>query len=264
MLQCPKCKSALVKSEHSYQCEQHHCFDIAKRGYVNLVISNHKQTGDDKGMVKARTTFLEHGYYQALQTKLIELCKEFDPEVVIDAGCGQGYYTNALYEAIKKSFYGFDLSKYAVDEACKAHNAVSYGVANIFHMPIASNCADIVLSIFAPYDEEEINRVLKNGGYFIKVGPGPQHLIEMKTILYKDVYENEEATPCESFTLFRQERVEQQIIVIGKDDIHSLFQMTPYYWKSPKETSEQLLAMEALSVKIQFELQVYKKETTRE
>lgn len=264
MLRCPKCKEPLIKVERSYQCSNHHSYDIAKRGYSNLSLSNHAQSGDDKGMVRARSIFLEHGYYHVLQEALLKICIKLNADVIVDAGCGQGYYTNAIAKTTASEVYGFDLSKHAVDEACKAHAGVMYGVANIFHMPIADACAHIALSIFAPFDEGEIARVLKEDGYFIKVSPGPKHLMEMKQVLYQDVYENEEPAKCDSFILVEELLVEDEIEVIGADDIKALFQMTPYYWKSPKESSEKLLSMEHLTTNIQFRVQRYRKENHHE
>ena len=259
MLECPKCAAPLIKEEHRYCCSSHHSFDIAKRGYVNLLLGNHKATGDDKDMVKARTEFLNHGYYRFLRDRLIELLSLHHIKVLVDAGCGQGYYTNALHDALACETYGFDLSKYAVDEACKAHNGVFYGVCNIFHMPLSEACADALISVFAPIDSKENARVLKQGGLFVKVAPGPKHLLDMKKVLYQDVYENEIATGYEGFELISEELLENQVHIQNKEDIRALFQMTPYYWRTPKESSERLFAMESLDTMLQFHITCYRK-----
>lgn len=260
MLECPKCKSELIKTKHCYQCVNHHSFDIAKRGYVNLLLGNHKATGDDKEMVKARTIFLSHGYYAPLKNRLIELLKDNQIKTLADAGCGQGFYTNAIHDALQCDTYGFDLSKYAVDEACKAHNGVFYGVCNIFHMPLSDESCDGVLSVFAPVDMKENARVLKSGGYFIKVGPGPKHLLEMKQELYKEVYENTVETGYAGFTLCHEELLEYTIDLQNAHDIKALFQMTPYYWRTPKESVEHLLSLSALTTRVSFHITIYRKE----
>ena len=43
------------------------------------------------------------------------------------------------------------------------------------------------------------------------------------------------------------------------EDIRNLFQMTPYYWKTPKSGSERLAALETLSVRISFRIHVFQK-----
>ena len=121
MLLCPKCGNKLVREERVWRCQNNHSYDIAKRGYVNLALHHKALSGDDREMVKARTRFLSHGYYAPLQAALVELVRGYHPSVVIDAGCGEGYYTNRVKQETD-TLLGFDLSKYAVDEACKARS----------------------------------------------------------------------------------------------------------------------------------------------
>lgn len=262
MLTCPKCKQLLHKLGNSYQCESHHTYDIAKRGYVNLLLGNHKMSGDDKEMIRARTRFLSHGYYQPLCDELCVMLRDLAPETVIDAGCGEGFYTNQIADVLPdSSLYGFDLSKYGVDEACKAHkNNILYGVANVFHLPFSDACADVLLSIFAPFDMDEINRVVKDRGFFIKVGPAQRHLLDLKQIVYPSVYENEvEHLQDNRFQLVNEKVLSYMIDLKDAQDIWALFQMTPYYWKSPKEGSERLKVLQQLKTQVHFQVEVYQK-----
>lgn len=261
MLICPKCKEKLEKEDHQYRCPRGHSFDIAKRGYINLVLGSHKASGDDLAMVKARTTFLSHGYYQPLCERLIHLVKELKPSIIIDAGCGEGYYTNQIDKGVKDiQFYGFDLSKYAIDEACKAKSNVFYSVCSIANLPLPDSSVDGIVSIFAPIDLDENLRVLKKGGYFIKVGPGAKHLLQLKKLLYKDVYENNiEKEMDKRMEIVLEETISYEIEIHGSDDIWALFQMTPYYWKTSKEASESLKKATKLTTQIEFHIQISKK-----
>lgn len=260
MLICPKCKKQLVKINHSYKCENGHCFDIAKRGYVNLVLGSSKGSGDDKEMVRSRTTFLNQGYYANLRNRLSELLSEYPCTKLVDAGCGEGYYTNYLKQHHDHlELCGFDLSKFAIDEACKAHSGVTYGVCNIFHLPIADEGCDAVLSVFAPIDAQENHRVLKQDGIFIKVGPGPKHLWELKQELYEDVYENEVSNEYDDFTLIHEEVLTNTIHVDQNQDLWSLFQMTPYYWRTKQETANHLKELSHLDVTTEFHITIYRK-----
>lgn len=36
-LLCPVCGGRLVRKEKAWRCENHHCFDVARSGYVNLL-----------------------------------------------------------------------------------------------------------------------------------------------------------------------------------------------------------------------------------
>lgn len=259
MLKCPKCNEKLYKQDHVYCCQNHHSFDIAKRGYCNLLMGNRTSSGDDKDMVRARTNFLQQGYYEPLRKCLIEMIKTMDINIMVDAGCGEGYYTNEIKEYMKNiEIYGFDLSKSAIDEACKAKNDVHYFVSSVFHMPIENTAVDLILSIFAPIHELENKRILKRQGYFLKVEPGPVHLHDLKTILYDEVYENEaEAVQYSSFKLMKQELLTYEITLSSAEHIRALFQMTPYYWKTSRQATQRLYALDELTTKVQFHIELY-------
>lgn len=261
LLRCPKCKGELKHIEQSYQCAHNHNYDIAKQGYTSLLLGNHRLTGDNKEMVEARTVFLNHAYYAPLCQRLCELVHRYAPKVIIDAGCGQGYYTNAIKRAnMDCEMYGFDLSKFALKQACKAKENVHYTVASVSSLPLQDACGDLLLSVFAPIFMDEFARVLKEHGYFIKVGPGPFHLYGLKEVLYHEIYENEaEASNYEGFQLVHEEMVDYEAKIIGKEDIKALFQMTPYFYRSPKETSDILLELDLLKTQIQFHVEVYRK-----
>ena len=261
MLICPKCKQPLLKEAHSYVCEQQHCYDIARRGYVHLLLGHHGGSGDDKDMITSRTRFLSKGYYQPLCDAVCKVLEKQQPATLVDAGCGEGFYTNQIKQTLPHcEIYGFDLSKYGVDEACKAHNGVVYAVANVFHLPVLSKSFDALVSIFAPFDVEEILRILKPGGYFLKVGPGERHLFELKQVVYEDVYENECSLLLdERFAFVDATILEYPMHLPSQEDIHALFQMTPYYWKSPKEGSEHLLSLQELTTTAQFRIECYRK-----
>ena len=48
MLRCPICQEKLEKSDRQFVCPNHHSFDIAKQGYVNLSLKQKKNKGDNK------------------------------------------------------------------------------------------------------------------------------------------------------------------------------------------------------------------------
>lgn len=261
MLICPKCNSELIKNNNVYICKNGHSFDIAKRGYVNLVLGNAKSTGDDKKMVRSRTQFLNQGYYENLRKCIGEILTTCNLHVLVDAGCGEGYYTNYFKQILPLcNVFGFDLSKYAIDEACKAKSGVCYGVCSSFHLPLNDECCDGIISIFAPIDMKENTRILKSKGYFLQVGPGPKHLWELKQKLYSNVYENKIEVGHEGYKLVKEKYIEDTITINNKEDIWALFQMTPYYWRTPKSKSEQLHQLHRLSTTIQFHVALYKKE----
>lgn len=101
-LRCPVCAGALEKRAGAYLCPKNHSFDIAKSGYVNLLLnSSQGHHGDDKLMVRARRDFLDKGYYDRFIAAVADAAAEFTPPeaTVLDAGCGEGIYSLAVLRA---------------------------------------------------------------------------------------------------------------------------------------------------------------------
>lgn len=260
MIICPVCKEKLIKEEDSYVCINHHRFDVAKQGYTNLYLKSSKKSGDNKEMVQARTSFLNLHLYDCLVNKVIEIIKDLQCKTIIDAGCGEGYYTNLIQKATKANVFAFDLSKDALKYAARQNKQIHYFLSSIFAVPMQDACADLVLNIFAPLANEEYFRLLKKDGYLIKVDPHHLHLKEMKDILYEEVYENEVFDlDLHGFKLDHYEEVTYKMD-LNQEAITSLFKMTPYYYKSDKQRSSQLLAMDKLECTASFMIYLYKKE----
>lgn len=259
MLRCPVCKEALVKIGNSYQCKNKHHFDIAKQGYTNLYLKASKHSGDNKEMIAARTTFLNLHYYDHLVVALLKMIYALPANVILDAGCGEGYYTNLLEKNINATCYAFDLSKDALKYAAKQNKNIHYFLSSIFDLPMADECCDILLNIFAPLANDEFKRVIKKGGYLIKVDPHIEHLKEMKQILYDNVYDNEVLQlNIKGFTLLQYEEVTYQMR-LDNPAIHALFKMTPYHYKTRKEKAMKLLAKNELHCTASFMIYLYQK-----
>ena len=121
-LRCPVCGAPVEKRQNSLFCQgaRSHCFDFSAEGYLNLTNAKMSGGGDDAAMVAARTAFLGSGCYQPFADALIE-CLSLIPAhgVVVDAGCGEGYYT-CRFAREGVAAIGFDLSKRAVRTAARA------------------------------------------------------------------------------------------------------------------------------------------------
>src|SRR5579872_5299607 len=95
LLVCPVCQMALRQVDSALICANKHSFDIAREGYVNLLLQ--KRSGDAKEMLRARRSFLERGLYQPVSDAVNELARMHLPDTagsphILDAGCGEGYY----------------------------------------------------------------------------------------------------------------------------------------------------------------------------
>ena len=143
-LRCPVCAGALEKRAGAYLCPKNHSFDIAKSGYVNLLLnSSQGHHGDDKLMVRARRDFLDKGYYDRFIAAVADAAAEFTPPeaTVLDAGCGEGIYSLAVLRAIEKAgkhgeLLGVDISKTALQYASKRSPELALCVASCAHLPV--------------------------------------------------------------------------------------------------------------------------------
>ena len=236
---------------------------MAKEGYVNLLLSqkNADSHGDDKEMVASRTAFLEGGYYAPLRDKVCEIIKSLGVDKVrlLDAGCGEGYYTSA-YSGISEATYGIDISKSAVRSASKKCKNAFFAVASVYHLPLMDNSFDLIVNCFSPNAPEEFSRVLCDGGHLIYVVPAPRHLWELKNVLYETPYENEEKVEqYEGFRLERVESVTTEFTLDTNEKIKNLFHMTPYTWNTPKDGIKRLDNVDTLSVTADFRVHVFRK-----
>ena len=262
---CPVCKSEISLFERTYKCQNNHCFDLSKDGYVNLLMSQQsssKRHGDDKLMVKARRDFLEKGFYNDLRQALCETLKDALPDdsTIVDVGCGEGYYTSEISKVNDFKIFGIDISKDALKCASKSVKNSSFAVASAFSLPFAENSADCVLSVFAPSAYEEFYRVLKSDGKLIKAIPLEEHLWELKCALYKEPYKNKpEKRNDELFELVSQKEIKYKINLTEKEDIENLFKMTPYYYKTGREDAERLLSLPSLETTVHFGIEIYEK-----
>lgn len=281
---CPNCSAALVPylSEKPYvlRCENKHSFDVAKQGYVNLLLPQKRGAalpGDSAEMVRARTAFLDGGYYKAfsdgVNALVIDAAKNCGTSrpVILDAGCGEGYYTARLHDAlsaigINAVCAGFDLSRDAVAHAAKRAKAagtvetLSFAVASLFEMPVADSSADIIINLFAPVADAEFARVLKDNSFLLMAVPAEDHLWGMKQVLYDTPYPNEvRRDDLAHFTLTEVRRVTDLITVTDPDHIRALFAMTPYYWKTSPADRDRLYAQTELKTEIAFDLLLYQK-----
>lgn len=266
MLICPKCKGKLNIEGKAYICSNHHCYDMAKSGYVNLLLANQMNSalpGDNKLMVQARKTFLDKGYYAPLAEALCKTVSKYAPDSckILDAGCGEGYYTEKIATTCPADeIVGIDISKNAADYAARRTKKVKFAVGSVFHLPIGDGSCDIVTSLFAPYCGEEFLRVLKKGGVMIMVIPAERHLWQLKCEVYEDPYLNEvKDFALEGFELLDRETVTGEITLPCNEDITALFSMTPYYYKTGIEGQHKLSQLEKLTTEIGFELLSYRK-----
>lgn len=268
---CPACNAPLILTDRTLACENNHRYDIAKQGYVNLHLVQHKkskQPGDDPQMVSARRTFLSQGYYQPLADKLSQVLEKHHTGAelsLFDAGCGEGYYLDAImqnYANQDRFVYlsGIDISKAAVAKAAKRLSNGAFAVASTFSIPIPDMSQDAVIQIFAPSSAEEVQRILSVNGLWLLVQPAPHHLFELKQCVYDSpqLHSIDHESP-DGFALVEEIQL-TFTLDLTNDDVGklALLQMTPFYWTISAE-KQASLPEKLTQVTVDFHIKVLRK-----
>ena len=272
---CPVCHNTLYEhtsgSSISLRCKNGHSFDRHKKGYVNLLLAQHKksrQPGDDSNMVKGRRNFLEAGHYNGLADKLAQLIHQQAPKYLLDAGCGEGFYLNHILssthlriEEIKT--FGFDISKPAIQAAASKYKHTQWAVASSARAPYENASFDCIISVFSRVEAQEFSRLLKPGGIVIYAGPGPNHLLALRELIYAEVkaykIQKHHSYFNDDFVLLETIPLSLPITLNDNDDIINLVSMTPHGQRINKDAADRLEKANTLKDTADFLLHVYQK-----
>ncbi|MFG1947481.1 putative RNA methyltransferase [Nonomuraea sp. NPDC048826] len=267
-LACPVCGQPLRLDPGALRCPDGHSFDVARQGYVSLLVGSRPPgTADSAEMVAARAAFLSAGHYAPLESALAEAVLAGHGEsfsqspdggctkayggsvratapVIVDAGAGTGHYAAAVLDAAGCGVaMAFDVSKHAVRRAARAHPRVGAFVADVWRrLPIGDGVADVVMNVFAPRNGPEFRRILRPGGRVVVVTPAPGHLsplVEELGLLSVDAdKERRVARSLEGFA-----EVERRVVAfgmaLGPDEVRAVVGMGPSAWHvDEKELTE--------------------------
>lgn len=270
---CPHCQLELQEAENkTYKCLNNHCFDLSKEGYLNLLRVNKKKSndpGDNEMMIAARRNFLEQGYYDPLIDAIkhtIETELKFkEPAIhVLDAGCGEGYYSQKALSDLAKlntNVIGTDISKSAVKYAAKRYKNNFYFVSSVYDLPVENDSMDLVLSVFSPVHPAEFKRVLKGNGHLIIVSPGENHMRDLAELIYNEFRPHEYniiENMDDNFEHVLTNRKTFEINITNSETLLDLLKMTPYYWNTSKEGQEKINNCKDITITCDFNITVFK------
>ncbi len=262
LYRCPKCLHPLHQEQNTLRCSNNHSYDIAREGYVNLILANQKKSlisGDSKEMIIARNSFLKTGSYDFLLNKTLEQLSLNIPTrstpQILDVGCGSGYYINQIKQHQRDSHcWGSDVSKAAIISCSKQFSELNFVVGNSFDLPFIDNSFIAIISIFSPFRESEVARVLEENGVFILVRPGEKHLFELYEKL--SIPSKQKRPPqFESISLEQTIHI-AQTEQLDQAKLKDLITMTPLLWKIPLEVQSKL---EIPEITYDFIIRVYRK-----
>lgn len=267
---CPLDNLPLAMQNGSLRCANKHNFDIARHGYANLLGAQDKRSrdpGDSQAMIAARHRFLEAGYYQPIADRLGALLLPHlrQHSLIVDAGCGEGYYLQQLRQRIIDSgqsepcMVGFDISKWAMQTAGRRFPA-TWLVASNRSIPLADASADVVVDMFGFPHFEAFARLLKPSGLLVRVQASDNHLLELRQIIYpkiktRDVFAAEPV----GFSRVSTVQVNFDIARLSQGAIGELLLMTPHLFRASAQGKEKVAALPELTLSVDVSIDVLQK-----
>ena len=188
-LLCPVagCRRALTRDRGGLACARAHSFDLARSGYVNLLLPQDRrssQPGDAPATVAARLRIEARGCETPLTEAITSLLTVGPGDAVLDVGCGAGQHLAAMVARFGCEAHGLDISVPAIDAAARRYPALHWVVANADRfLPYPAASFRLVASITAQRNPEEFRRVLADEGTLLVVVPAPDDLIEARELI---------------------------------------------------------------------------------
>jgi len=266
MWSCPHCSEQLQLTEagSGWACINGHQFDRAREGYVNLLPASARHSrkpGDSDAMIAARRRIHDAGLYQRLAATIGEMLQPLESVAnMLDLGCGEGYYGDALQAAHPRAqLHGVDISRAAIRLAAKRHRHALFAVASSFQLPLPMASQDIVLRVFAPADDSQLLRVLAPGSAYLEVGPAGEHLWELRERLYQQPRPHAESRRVIAGLELESEQELSYRLDIDRQLLTDLVAMTPFAHRGHREKRDSLLAIDQLSLQMAFVLRLFRK-----
>lgn len=188
-LLCPVagCRRALTRTRDGLACARAHSFDVARSGYVNLLLPQDRRSrnpGDAPATVTARLRIEARGYEAPLTDAITSFLTVGPGEAVLDVGCGDGHHLAAIVARFGGEGHGLDISVPAIDAAARLRPELHWVVANADRfLPYADASFQLVASITAQRNPKEFRRVLADEGTLLLVVPAPDDLIEVRELV---------------------------------------------------------------------------------
>ncbi|KAA3649282.1 MAG: methyltransferase domain-containing protein [Proteobacteria bacterium] len=264
-LACPLDGAPLQRDGAAWRCAAGHSYDIASQGYVHLLPVQQKRSrdpGDSKAMVAARRRYLNAGHYQPIAEAVRRATLAGLPASggsCLDAGCGEGYYLRQLAEADDDrplALLGLDISKWATLAAARQDARPAWVVGSNARLPVLPGTLDRVLCLFGFPVYAEFARVLKPGGVLLQVDAGPDHLRELRQIIYPSLKpERTTDTPTPpGFVRTHSETLRYPLTLAGADTLADLLVMTPHFYRANAEGRARAAALTSLAVTVDVRL----------
>jgi 23S rRNA (guanine745-N1)-methyltransferase len=140
-----------------------------------------KDPGDTAAAVAARRRLHDRGVTAPLLEGIAAILRPSKADVVLDAGCGDGFYLGTLARRFGFEAHGVDISIPAVRSAARRYPEYEWIVANADRfVPYADASFSLLMSITARMNAGEFRRVLRDHGRLLVAIPAPGDLMELR------------------------------------------------------------------------------------
>ena len=270
---CPLDGTRLSVAAGSLTCANGHSFDIAKHGYANLLPVQFKPSrdpGDSKTMVDARRSVFEAGLFDVVANALVAVVAPLLQEhasrpnhtpFLVDAGCGEGFYTQSLCAQLSTITLGVDISKPAVQLAARQHRAPCFVIANNKTLPVTHGSASVITSLFGFETWEPWSALQTPGQQVVCVDAGADHLRQMRQVVYPTVVTHEPPQPSlaaqQGYQLIQTVPINKTHRSVPPALTDRLLTMTPHGVKTGEAGRQALHAAGAIDITIDALIRVY-------
>lgn len=186
LLACPRCAQSMHVEKGSVICAGGHCYDISKKGYLNFITGKTSEFYT-KELYDNRRKIYQREFYTpvltAMQRAIDTYAEKKEVLTILDAGCGEGFFLSNVCKERNAVKIGIDITKSAIVSASNQKKDILWMVGDLAKAPIASNCVDVVLSIFSPSNYQMFRRVLRKDGIVVKVIPQKEYLTEFYAVI---------------------------------------------------------------------------------
>jgi 23S rRNA (guanine745-N1)-methyltransferase len=276
-LTCPLDGQLLSVTDKTLMCPDGHSFDISAQGHVNLLpvqFKRSKDPGDSKLMVAARRSVMDLGLFDPVAQVVTGLVCDHASDTglfLVDAGCGEGYYTGHMHQGLKSKMtdpriLGIDISKWAVLSAAKRYKKIGWAVASNKRLPIVQSSPDIITSIFGFETWGAWAALQQVRQIVIVVDAGRDHLLELREIIYPDVRASNPPTTdkaiANGYEKISNNKCRYTKEIISADVLGQILKMTPHGHKISKETRARVQSISNFSLTFEVEINVYSRTET--
>ncbi len=187
-LACPACGQPMSRAGDDFACGRGHRVNVNRKGCLN-VLSSQVDSCYDADLFAARRRVFDAGCYDAV-VQAIEALLPTWAHRILDAGCGDGWYLNALLSRHEDwCGAGVDISRDAIFQATNLPCTALWCVGDLRRLPFSDGSFTAVLDVLTPANYEEFRRVLADKGLLIKAYPGSGYLKELRAARGLSPYE---------------------------------------------------------------------------